>query len=181
MLLAALYSTERLTLCVVDGAMDAHFQELHMPTDRIERRAQLVAHSGEELTLGMVGSFCISTSLDLIGDIQCHRDHSGYLAVGLGIRMVEEREIRRHRIPVAMSVVRERQVVPHVRNARSIHIVEQRDKTVRIRLGKNVAYRFSEQLSPGDETPVERIGELEDVVRSANDTYGDRRLLQHVG
>ena len=48
---------ERLALPVRDRAVQAHLEDLRVPRDRVERRAQLVAHHREELALRTIGAF----------------------------------------------------------------------------------------------------------------------------
>ena len=39
------------------GPVDLHFEDLGVPADGVERRAQLVAHDRQEVALGLVGLF----------------------------------------------------------------------------------------------------------------------------
>src|SRR5204862_1934232 len=49
--LAALYPLERLALGISQRTVESHLQQLHVPTDRVERRAKLVAHHREKVAL----------------------------------------------------------------------------------------------------------------------------------
>jgi hypothetical protein len=57
-LLSAGDSPKRLSLCVGDGAMNAELEQLDLAADRVERRAELVAHDGKEIALRAVGGVC---------------------------------------------------------------------------------------------------------------------------
>ena len=53
-LLAALDAPELLALRVGDRTRQLHHEQLRVATDGVERRAQLVRHRGEKLTLGAI-------------------------------------------------------------------------------------------------------------------------------
>jgi hypothetical protein len=55
--LRAIDAIERVGLCLGYRTLDAHLEDLHVARDRVQGRAQLVAHDGEEVRLRAIRGF----------------------------------------------------------------------------------------------------------------------------
>src|SRR5579871_3993653 len=101
MLLAPVYTTERFSLRLIEPTVDTHREEFRVPADGIEWRAQLVAHNGQEITLGPACGlgrgargfqrlFCLKP-LEIVASLLRQKRYQPQLAVGRPVRLGEVR------------------------------------------------------------------------------------------
>jgi hypothetical protein len=196
-------------LLVGERAGDAQLEQLGVADHGVDRRAQLVAHRGQERGLRLVRGVGAATRrlgavlgcqgrgarrlrlveqpLDLapgahlFGDVGAVGDHARARPVALDEREVHEIDEPLLQRPVGRTRQRDRDPAADERLARGEHAVEEADEALRPYLGQGLVDRPADEGAVADEARVRVVRERDDVVGPAEDHQERRRLAEHVG
>jgi hypothetical protein len=207
-LLAGAHAAERLRLRIGHRAVDPHRHQLHVAADGVQRRAQLVAHGGEEVRLGAVrvlrlrarglgvdprgvgrGALplaLVEKALHLAPGDHLLR-HVGAVGDDPGARpaRLDEREVREVQEPFLRRGAGgagelHRDLAADEGLARPQHAVQQIHEALRHHLGERGAHRLPQHLAVPHELEVRVVRQLEDVLRPAQHRQERGRLLEDV-
>ncbi len=166
---------------LLGGVDAAQAQQLERREDRRERIAQLVAEHRQEFVLGATGDLRVAPRPRQLRHVVDDRGDRVDLAVAIDDRLIDEVEEVLVRRAVGRRVHQQAQRAAHVRLAGGPDPVQQLVHALAGELGQRLAQRLSDDRPIVDQAQIHRVGDLEHVLRSAEERHGDRRLFEHAG
>ena len=174
-------------LLVVDRPGDAQLQQVGVADDRVDRRADLVAHVGQELALRLVGLLGLQAGAlrlppraDVVGDVVAVRHHPGARAVPLPDRVVDEVDEVLLRLAVALARDHHGHLAADERRSRLEHAVEELLEALAAHVRERLEERPPDQLAVAHHLVVGPVDVLEDVLGAAQHGHEGGRLREDV-
>ena len=149
-------------------------------TDRRERVAQLVGEGREELVLAPVRRAQRVLGTFARGDVGALDEDAGHVAVGRDERLEDEVDVTFLERRAGLALEQDRDALADVRLARLEHPVQQRDEALGGNLRQRVGDRAADDVAVPDELVEGGIGQLEDVVRSAQHGHEAGGVLEEL-